>query len=211
MAEDIQVRNVRKVKISARLSFTIYILETIGGLISFLIGPILRYNQIAETVFLLFFYVIQPGTFLINTSNTRDIITDEGYLNALRSNLGFLTIINQIESKPGEKYSNKKKAGARQRRSKAITEVGKRKTKNIGQIHVRKKQPGIFTISHNLVTPQVSQLATNSSNNVLDGKPCTSNAIHNLPNKRREDECKPMNLIDIENGDDDENDKHTSK
>jgi hypothetical protein len=175
-----------------------------------LTGPILRYSKIAETVFILCFHVLLPGTFLINTSNTRNIITDEGCFNALRSNLGFLTNINQIESQREEEDSNKEKAGARQKRSKAITEVSKRKKKNIGQFHRRKTQPRIFTISHNLVTPQMSQLVTNSSNIVSDGQPCTSNVKHNLSNKRREDGCKPMKLIDIENGDDDD-DKPTSK
>ena len=88
LASDIQVRNVRKVKINANVTFFIWILEWLANITS-VIAVLFSLEMTILGVFLLFaliwYYVILPYTYLMNTSHNKKRIIDDGLVSVLRN------------------------------------------------------------------------------------------------------------------------------
>ena len=95
LASDIQVRNVRKVHINANVTFIIWILEWLANIncsiIAWLFAQDIQFFRFFghTSVFLLFaliwYYVILPYTYLMNTSHNKKRIIDDGLVSVLRN------------------------------------------------------------------------------------------------------------------------------
>ena len=95
LASDIQVRNARKVQINANVTFIIWILEWLANINCSMIAlffakDIQFFRFFGHTsVFLLFalmwYYVILPYTYLMNTSHNKKRIIDDGLVTVLRN------------------------------------------------------------------------------------------------------------------------------
>ena len=85
-----QTRNVRKVKVNAQVTFVIYILETVANLSIFIVWFFVNHgnNNLTLTLSVLWFNVILPYTFLMNTSHNKNLVSDEGWWNTIRNTLG---------------------------------------------------------------------------------------------------------------------------
>ena len=90
LSEHAQARNIRKVKVNAQMTFVIYVLETVANISIYI--PILfvyRSNSsMSLTLGVLWFMVILPYTFLMNTSHNKNLVTDEGWWNTIRNTFG---------------------------------------------------------------------------------------------------------------------------
>ena len=79
LSKDIQIRNVRKVKTSANVTFVIWILEMVANLNIYgcwVMGP--SYEKYFFEVCCIWYYVILPHTYLMNTSHNKERIVDDG-------------------------------------------------------------------------------------------------------------------------------------
>ena len=85
-----QTRNVRKVKVNAQVTFVIYILETVANLSIFVVWFFVNHgnNNLTLTLSVLWFNVILPYTFLMNTSHNKNLVADDGWWNTIRNIFG---------------------------------------------------------------------------------------------------------------------------
>lgn len=85
-----QTRNIRKVKVNAQVTFVIYILETVANLSIFIVWFFVNHgnNNLTLTLSVLWFNVILPYTFLMNTSHNKNLVADEGWWNTIRNTFG---------------------------------------------------------------------------------------------------------------------------
>ena len=89
LAPDIRSRNMRKVQISAKITFTIWILETILLVVLFLVVKIWQYQEFTMIFYVLFPHVLVPFTLLMNSSEAKECLVDVGFLDILRNTIRF--------------------------------------------------------------------------------------------------------------------------
>ena len=91
--------NVRKMKISAQVNFVIWILESFANLCLFIAlmfifgksGPGLLITH------MVWYHLILPYTYLMNTSDNRNLVIEDGWRNTLRNAFGILNKCNQSD------------------------------------------------------------------------------------------------------------------
>ena len=79
------MRNIRKIQVNAQVTFAIYILETVALASVVILWFAIGKNEISVTLAFVFFYVVLPYTFLMNTSHNKNLITEHGFLNTIRN------------------------------------------------------------------------------------------------------------------------------
>ena len=80
------MRNLRKLKVNSDITFAIWILEWCGTiLIIFLWSIGLQTVDILLEGIIIFYYIILPHSFLMNTAHNKDRIIDEGLKNIIRN------------------------------------------------------------------------------------------------------------------------------
>ena len=87
LASHMQVRNVRKVKINANVTFFIWILEWMANLTTVLLSFFALKFTIFPEYALIWYYVVLPYTYLMNTSHNKKRIIDDGMATVLRNAL----------------------------------------------------------------------------------------------------------------------------
>ena len=91
LPKDVQHRNMRKVKINAQVTFVIYNLECVANTSIFVMWGIVhgQSNQVTLALAILWFHIILPYTFLMNTSHNKKLLTDEGWWNTIKNAFGY--------------------------------------------------------------------------------------------------------------------------
>ena len=87
LASHMQVRNIRKVKINANVTFFIWILEWMANLTTVLLSFFALKFTIFPEYALIWYYVVLPYTYLMNTSHNKKRIIDDGMATVLRNAL----------------------------------------------------------------------------------------------------------------------------
>ena len=82
-----QQRNLRKVEVNAKITFIIWLLEIFSIIVVAVVGLIAGMKEIASVLYMLFYYVILPLVFLINTSDNKDRLVDLGFFNLIRATI----------------------------------------------------------------------------------------------------------------------------
>ena len=85
LPEAVQQHNVKKVVVNAKVTFGIWILETVALAIVTLLFVILRLNKITTTLVMILFYVVLPYIFLVNTSDNKRVWIDNGFAKMIRN------------------------------------------------------------------------------------------------------------------------------
>ena len=85
LPEAVQQHNVKKVAVNAKVTFGIWILETVALAIVTLLFVILRLNKITTTLVMILFYVVLPYIFLVNTSDNKRVWIDNGFTKMIRN------------------------------------------------------------------------------------------------------------------------------
>ena len=109
-------------KVNANVTFVIWILEWIANIliyICWILGP--NFSRYFPEVILIWYYVILPHTFLMNTSHNKDLIIDDGLKTTIINALGLPFNIQRGQNLV-ERISPKKE-------SKANTDITGDKTK----------------------------------------------------------------------------------
>ena len=89
LASNIQQINVRKVAVNAKVTFVIWILETISLIVVFVVWIIFQMKELTTTLIFLFLYVAIPLTFLMNTSENKDRLANIEILDIVRNTFCF--------------------------------------------------------------------------------------------------------------------------
>ena len=84
LPEAVRLHNIRKVVVNAKVTFGIWILETVTLAIVVLLFVILRLNKITSTLVMILFYVVLPYIFLVNTSDNKNIWINNGFAKMIR-------------------------------------------------------------------------------------------------------------------------------
>ena len=84
---DVQNRNVKKVRIRAKVNFAIWVWETISLAVLAIVSRILQNYELTMTLFILFFYVAIPFIFLTNSSENHARLVDVGFLKTIQNSL----------------------------------------------------------------------------------------------------------------------------
>ena len=82
-----QQRNLRKVEVNAKITFIIWLLEIFSIIVVAVVGVVAGMKEIASVLYLLFYYVILPLVFVINTSSNKDRLVDLGFCNLIRATI----------------------------------------------------------------------------------------------------------------------------
>ena len=100
LAEVVQIRNVRRVKVNAQVTFVIYVLEFIANWSIAIVWTLVHgsSSEITITMGLMWFHVILPYIFLMNTSHNKDLLIDDGWWNTLNNAVGTNTRPNYNSS-----------------------------------------------------------------------------------------------------------------
>ena len=85
LPEEVQQHNIRKVVVNAKVTFGIWILETVTLAIVVLLFVILRLNKITTTLVMILFYVVLPYIFLVNTSDNKNVWINNGFAKMIRN------------------------------------------------------------------------------------------------------------------------------
>ena len=85
LPEAVRLHNIRKVVVNAKVTFGIWILETVTLAIVFLLFVILRLNNITTTLVMILFYVVLPYIFLVNTSDNKNDWINNGFAKMIRN------------------------------------------------------------------------------------------------------------------------------
>ena len=85
LPEEVQQHNVRKVVVNAKVTFGIWVLETVAFAIVALLFVILRLNKITTTLVIILSYVVLPYIFLVNTSDNKKVWIDNGFAKMIRN------------------------------------------------------------------------------------------------------------------------------
>ena len=99
LASDIQERDVRKVKISAKVTLAIWVLETISFAFLFFTKIFFQNFELLKTVAILLLHVVIPFVFLANSSENRERLADVRFLNIIQNTIGIWPR-NAIHSDP---------------------------------------------------------------------------------------------------------------
>ena len=83
-----QNRNMRKVEINARVTFAIWIVETILSVVLFSVIKIWRFDEFTMPYYILCLHIVVPFIFLTNSSENRKHLVDVGFINILRNTIG---------------------------------------------------------------------------------------------------------------------------
>ena len=99
LAKNIQVRNQRKVKVNAQVTFVIYVLETIANLSIFIVWIFVHgySSEVTVSMGVMWFHVILPYIFLMNTSHNKSLLIDDGWWNTIKNALG-ISFSDNIDS-----------------------------------------------------------------------------------------------------------------
>ena len=110
LSEEIQIRNVRKVKVNAQVTFVIYILESVANF-SIFVGWFFIFNKNTDSSLVLgiiWFHIILPYTFLMNTSHNKNLVLNDGWGNTIRNTLGLPENINVFSEFNISKYLSRR-------------------------------------------------------------------------------------------------------
>ena len=90
LSHEIQIRNVRKVMINAQITFGIYVLECVANTSIYVVWAFVSgtSNNVTLGLAIVWYHIILPYTFLVNTSNNKNLVTDDGWWNTIRTTLG---------------------------------------------------------------------------------------------------------------------------
>ena len=85
LPEAVQQHNAKKVVVNAKVTFGIWVLETVAFAILALLFVILRLNMITTTMVIILFYVVLPYIFLVNTSDNKNVWINNGFVKMIRN------------------------------------------------------------------------------------------------------------------------------
>ena len=89
LSEDVRNRNIRKVETNARIAFVVWIIEICAN-ICIIIAWAVVYGKTTFatlTINMVWYYLILPHTFLMNTSHNKELIVDNGWKTTIRNAL----------------------------------------------------------------------------------------------------------------------------
>ena len=106
LAKSIQIRNQRKVKVNAQVTFVIYVLETVANLSIFIVWIFVHgySSEVTVTMGVMWFHVMLPYIFLMNTSHNKNLLIDDGWWNTVKNALG-ISLSNNNEDTACEPMS----------------------------------------------------------------------------------------------------------
>ena len=187
LAKSIQIRNQRKVKVNAQVTFVIYVLETVANLSIFIVWIFVHgySSEVTVTMGVMWFHVMLPYIFLMNTSHNKNLLIDDGWWNTVKNALG-ISLSNNHEEPMSLSVLNKTRGSALESVDDKQNHCDKNKDeRNIGESNLAPNQKrskrdcrnaensNIFTISNLDHIPQCS-----SSSMVIDStNPSTCDAI----------------------------------
>ena len=177
LAEEIQIRNIRKVAVNARIAAVLCLMEFLANFSVVFIWIIIVGSSSAGglTNAITWYYIILPFTHLMNTSYNKDRVVDDGWksviLNALNSICRCITCSFCVNANHARK-SDEEPKDSKQRESddNMIT------TSNTSQHHHntinrnKRKSRG-----SNVKEPDVSIISLENESNEIDQRACTSN------------------------------------
>ena len=89
LSEDVRNRNIRKVETNARIAFVVWIIEICAN-ICIIIAWAVVYGKTTFatlTINMVWYYLILPHIFLMNTSHNKELIVDNGWITTIRNAL----------------------------------------------------------------------------------------------------------------------------
>ena len=89
LSDEIKVRNIKKVKVNAQITFIIYILESVAN-VSILVTWTLvvhKSNDLPRMLSILWYHLFLPYTFLMNTSHNKNLVVDDGWVTTIQNTL----------------------------------------------------------------------------------------------------------------------------
>ena len=175
LAEDIQQRNVRKLKVNAQVTFAIYICEVIITFSLILLWMFFEQAVFSKIASILFYYVLLPYVYIMNTANNKNRITDEGWRNTFKNALGISTNIDtELHQQAQEENSNMQTSRTIPNTSKNDVSITERNKTGIGG---NKQKLVINTISYNTKEKRTSEFHNQNTTIISEIEACSSSCL----------------------------------
>ena len=89
LSKDVRNRNIRKVETNARVAFVIWIMEFCANICIIIVWAIVygKTTFATLTTNIMWYYVILPHIFLMNTSHNKDLVVDQGWKTTIQNAL----------------------------------------------------------------------------------------------------------------------------
>jgi len=200
LPENIQQRNIRRVKVNAQVAFAIYILETLGIFSMMFFWLVFKNTDIARTAFILLYYVLLPYIYLLNTSNNKDRITDEGWWSTVQNALGMSNNnCTKRHSQTQQETFNMQTHRTRTKHSVKNDSSIERTNARLDHVNGIRKKSDIYTVSYNTKETETSESDTQRF--ILEVNECSSSGITKPSRKHHE-----VNHLNLQDSDDDNDD-----
>ena len=176
LAEVVQMRNLRKLKINVNVTFIIWIFEWVANLfiyVTFIVNKKLNSTFGMGVNGMLWYYVILPNMHLMNTPHNKDRVIDDGFKNTVKNGLGlpFHLKVTADSSRNGERN--------REENGNNLTSSKTRKTAKSSFIRKQKLARNDMNEADTLPKANTFPLENLQCNvtNTLNDKPSTSNGL----------------------------------
>ena len=87
LSEEIQQRNMKKVKVNVQITFIIYIIESVANVSVWVVWFLVfqKSNDVSRMLSVLWYHLILPYIFLMNTSHNKNLVVDDGWETTIRN------------------------------------------------------------------------------------------------------------------------------
>ena len=167
LPRDIQLRNVRKAKVNANVYLVLYILEWVGNGSSYIVH--IYWKHYFLDMFLFWYYVTLPYVHLMNTSDNKELVVDNGLTNVLRN--AFVTPFKIMKA---NFFSGRNSEG---QENKSSHEMSNTKRK-IVLSNDNYKNTEVFLISKPNFSSVPLKTKKSLSSNASNNAPCNSSGLY---------------------------------
>ena len=195
LAEVVQIRNLRKLKINVNVTFITWIFEWVANLFiyaTFILNKKLNSTFGMGVNAMLWYYVILPNMHLMNTPHNKDRIIDDGFNNTIRNGLGLPFHLKMSSESPKNDEQNRAESG------KNLTNPKTRTTAKSSFIRKQTTARNGINDVHKLSKSNTLPLENDQKNlsNVLKENPSTSKGLfESLERYQRECFLQKASLI----------------
>ena len=96
LSDEIKIRNMKKVKVNAQITFIIFILESVANFSIFVAWTLVvhKNNDLSRMLSIIWYHLLLPYTFLMNTSHNKSRVVDDGWATTIQNTLMLLSPAN---------------------------------------------------------------------------------------------------------------------
>ena len=190
--KNVQMRNARRLKVNAQVTFVIYVLETVGNCSIALFWIFINQTttNMTMTLSLFWFHVMLPYVFLMNTSHNKKLVIDDGWLTTIHNTLVLsenfstmhLRLLTKMRRDQVKRNQIDDSTNPRSKSEETVSNTPSRCDSDIGS----KVNGDIYVISKSITSTPLSEKESIQSIKVLSEMPSNSRSVAKIKHKEQD-------------------------